>query len=76
MVKIQVTGPRTLLSLLAPDRLAVRLDLSGIGAGQASFRINPSMFDVPRQTTVTGISPSEVLLDIDRVQQREVPIHR
>src|SRR5690349_23807567 len=29
--KIQVTGPRTLLSLLDPDRLMVRLDLSGIG---------------------------------------------
>lgn len=73
--KIQVTGPRTLLSLLDPDRLTVKLDLSGIGPGQASFKINPGMFNVPRQTTVTSASPSEVLLDVDRVVQRDVPVH-
>ena len=74
-VKIQVNGPRTLLSLLDPERLSVRLDLSGLGPGQASYKINPSMFNVPRQTTVTNVSPSEVILDVDRVVQRDIPIH-
>jgi YbbR domain-containing protein len=74
-VKIQVNGPRTLLSLLDPERLTVRLDLSGLGPGQASYKINPSMFNVPRQTTVTNVSPSEVILDVDRVVQRDIPIH-
>jgi YbbR domain-containing protein len=74
-VKIQVNGPRTLLSLLDPERLTVRLDLSGLGPGQASYKINPTMFNVPRQTTVTSVSPSEVILDVDRVVQRDVPVH-
>src|SRR3984893_4094333 len=74
-VKIQVNGPRTLLSLLDPERLRVRLDLSGLGPGQASYKINPSMFNVPRQTTVTNVSPSEVILDVDRVVQRDIPVH-
>ena len=74
-VKIQVNGPRTLLSLLDPERLSVRLDLSGLGPGQASYKINPSMFNVPRQTTVTNVSPSEVILDVDRVVQRDIPVH-
>jgi YbbR domain-containing protein len=74
-VKIQVNGPRTLLSLLDPERLTVRLDLSGLGPGQASFKINPTMFQVPRQTSVTTVSPSEVILDVDRVVQRDIPIH-
>src|SRR5580704_6257741 len=74
-VKIQVSGPRTLLSLLDPERLTVRLDLSGIGPGQASYKINPTMFNIPRQTSVTSVSPPEVLLDIDRVVQRAVPVH-
>jgi YbbR domain-containing protein len=74
-VKIQVTGPRTLLSLLDPGRLAVRLDLSGIGPGQASYKVNPSMFNIPHQTTVTNVSPSEVILDVDRVVQRDIPVH-
>jgi YbbR domain-containing protein len=73
--KIQVTGPRTLLSLLDPEQLEVKLDLSGIGPGEASFKINPTMFNVPRSTTVTSVSPAEVVLDVDRVVQRDLPIH-
>ncbi|HYA34786.1 MAG TPA: CdaR family protein [Candidatus Binataceae bacterium] len=73
-VRIQVTGPRTLLSLLDPERLSVPLDLSGIGPGQAAFKINPTMFNVPRQTTVTGVAPAEVIFEIDRIVRRDVPV--
>ncbi len=73
-VKVQINGTRTLLSLLNPERLTVRLDLSGIGPGQASYKINPTMFNVPRGTTVTSVSPSEVILDVDRVVQRDIPV--
>ncbi len=73
-VKIQVMGPRTLLSLLDPERLTVKLDLASIGPGQASFKITPAMFDVPRQTTVTSVSPSDVMLDVDRIVRRDVPV--
>src|SRR5271166_2551721 len=74
-VKVQISGTRTLLSLLNPERLTVRLDLSGLGPGQASYKINPTMFVVPRGTTVTSVSPSEVILDVDRVVQRDIPVH-
>jgi YbbR domain-containing protein len=73
--KLQINGTRTLLSLLNPERLTVRLDLTGLGPGQASYKINPSMFVVPRGTTVTSVSPSEVILDVDRVVQRDIPVH-
>ncbi len=74
-VNVQVMGPRTLLSLLDPEHLVVKLDLSSIGAGQASFKITPSMFDVPRQVSVTGVSPSQVILDVDKIIRRDVPVH-
>jgi len=74
-VKVQINGTRTLLSLLNPERLTVRIDLSGIGPGQASYKINPTMFVVPRGTTVSSVSPSEVILDVDRVVQRDIPVH-
>src|SRR5690348_14221230 len=73
-VQLEVRGPRTLLSLLDPDRLVLRLDLSGITLGQAVFKIGPEMFNVPRQTDVTRVSPSQILLDIDRITDRQVPI--
>lgn len=74
-VEIEVRGPRTLLSLLDPDRLTLRLDLAGVGVGQAVFKIGPEMFNVPRQTDVTRISPSQIVLDIDRITERQVPVH-
>ncbi len=74
-VQIEVRGPRTLLSLLDPDRMVLRLDLSGVTLGQAVFKIGPEMFNVPRQTDVTRISPSQIVLEIDRIIDHQVPIH-
>ena len=30
---------------------------------------------MPRGTTVTSVSPSEVILDVDHVVQRDIPVH-
>jgi YbbR domain-containing protein len=74
-VKIEVAGPRTLLSLLDPERLTLKLDLTGVPTGRSDFKINSAMFNVPRQTSVTRITPAEVQLDIDRVVSRQIPVH-
>ena len=75
IVKIEVSGPHGLLSLIEPNRLAVSLPLSRVAIGQASFKIGPDSFNVPRQTTVTSIWPSQIVLDIDRLATREAPVH-
>ena len=74
-VKIEIAGPRTILSLINPERLTLKLDLSGVAFGQSEFKIFPAMFNTPRGTTVTGISPDQLALDIDNVVSREVPVH-
>ncbi|HLX05785.1 MAG TPA: CdaR family protein [Candidatus Binatus sp.] len=74
-VKIEVTGPRTLLSLLDPERLTLKIDMRSLAAGQSEFKIYPSMFNVGRNTTVTSISPDSLSLDIDRLVTRDVPVH-
>jgi YbbR domain-containing protein len=73
-VTLSVSGPRTLLSLLDSSRLAVRLDLRGISPGQAEFKITPDMFNVPRQTTIDRIAPSQITLDVDQIASRELPV--
>ena len=73
-VKVEVSGPRTLLSLIDPTRLALRLDLLGVTVGQASLRVNPEAFNVPRQTTVVGVSPSQIVLEIDQIRTRDLPV--
>jgi len=75
LVTIQVSGPRTLLSLIDPNRIPLRLDLSGVGVGQASFKISADAFAVPRQTSVQSILPSQIVLDIDHIVTRNVPVH-
>src|SRR5258708_27074073 len=74
-VKIEITGPRTILSLVNPERLTLKLDLSGVAFGQSEFKVFPAMFNTPRGTTVTGISPDQLALDIDNMVSREVPVH-
>ena len=74
-VKIEVTGPRTLLSLLDPERLALKIDLRSVAAGQSEYKIYPAMFNVGRNTAVTSISPDQLSLDIDRLITRDVPVH-
>jgi YbbR-like protein len=74
-VKIEVAGPRTLLSLLEPERLRLKLELAGAAPGRSDYRIFPGMFNVPRGTTVTQIMPSDITLDLDRIVTRDVPVH-
>jgi YbbR domain-containing protein len=73
-VDVQLSGPGTLLSLLDPGRLALRLDLAGVSPGQIDFKIDPTMFAVPRQVAVDRISPATITLDVDRMLQRELPV--
>jgi hypothetical protein len=73
-VQIQIEGPRMLLSLIDADRLMLRLKLGGIGPGEMVLKLSPEMFHVPRQTTITQISPSHIILDIDRITDRRVPV--
>lgn len=74
-VNIQLSGPKTLLSLVEPSRLTLKLDLSGVGVGQASFKIGLDSFNVPRGTAVTSISPSQIVLDLDKIVVRYLPVH-
>src|SRR5579871_2795656 len=73
-VSLSISGPRTLLSLLDPGRLTVRMDLRGLTPGQAELKITPEMFRIPRQTTIDRIVPSQITLDVDQIMTRELPV--
>lgn len=73
-VNVSISGPRTLLSLLDPSRLAVPIDLRGITPGQNEFKITPDLFRIPRQTTIDRILPSQITLDVDQIATRELPV--
>jgi YbbR domain-containing protein len=73
-IEITVAGTPAMLTLLDENRLALKLNLTGVGPGQASFRLTPEMFNEYRRTNVTRIMPSQIVLDIDRIVTVEVPV--
>src|SRR5579875_574296 len=73
-IKLTMAGTPTMLSLLDPDRLTLRLNLIGVGPGQASFRLTPEMFAEYRGISVTRIVPSQIVLDIDRIVSADAPV--
>lgn len=71
---LRVTGPRTLLSRIDRDRLAMALDLSGVRPGPAVFRLRPEVLDLPRGVNVVRLTPSEITLELARVVRKTVPV--
>ncbi|GIW39711.1 MAG: hypothetical protein KatS3mg076_0288 [Candidatus Binatia bacterium] len=73
-VDVRVSGPRTILGTIERDRLAVSLDLRGVRAGPAVFRIGPESLDLPRGVRVTLINPSRIDLELERLERKLVPV--
>jgi YbbR domain-containing protein len=71
-VDLRLRGPRTLLDGLKSKK--VRLDLSAVRPGVASFRISASLLSLPRGVTATRISPAQINLEIARLITRTVPV--
>ena len=74
-VKLEVAGTRNLLSLLDPERLTVKLDLTGVPLGHSDFKIGPAQFNVPPNTVVTRVTPDEAQIEVDRMISRDLPVH-
>lgn len=70
-VDITVGGPTSLVE--SPNRpIAAYIDLAGVAPGK-SQRI-PVRVDLPRGVSLTGVNPSEVVIDIEALISRELPV--
>ena len=74
-IDLRISGPRTLLSRVSPSALAVVLDLNGVRPGPAVFRVQTDALDLPRGVTVVRVAPSEISLELARIERRVVPVH-
>ncbi|MGE0821089.1 MAG: YbbR-like domain-containing protein [Candidatus Binatia bacterium] len=71
-VDLRLRGPSSLLS--QQNSKKIRLDLSEVRPGVASFRINADMLNLPRGVRLVRISPAHLNLNIARVVKRKVPV--
>lgn len=74
-IDLVVSGPRTLLNRIDPERISITLDLHGVRPGPAVFRILGETLDLPRGVTVVRMTPSEVTLEFAAVMRKRVPVH-
>jgi YbbR domain-containing protein len=73
-VDLRVSGPRTLLSRIDREKLSMILDLEGVRAGPAVFRVVTDALNLPRGVRVVRLTPAEVTLELARVVRRKVPV--
>ena len=63
-VHVQVRGPEGQLRMLEPEEVAVAVDLSGLAAGNHSFRLEAANVELPPGVEVVRIIPDEVRLEL------------
>jgi YbbR domain-containing protein len=73
-IDLRVSGPRTLLGRIDRGRLSLTLDLDGVSAGPAVFRVGAESLNLPRGVRVVRINPAVVTLDLERVARKTVPV--
>lgn len=73
-VDVRLRGPRTILGTIDERRERVIIDLANVGTGTTSFKIDPEMLNLPRGVTVTRLTPVQVMVDIERIVERVLPV--
>ncbi len=74
-VELKVSGPRTLLSRIEKEGLAIDIDLSGVRAGVTTFRLRADRLGLPRGVTPVRMTPSELTLEFAKVESKQVPVN-
>jgi len=73
-VELRVVGPPTLLSRIDPASLGVTIDLTRVRAGVTTFRLRSDRVDLPRGVTAIRMTPSELTLELAKVQSKRLPV--
>ena len=73
-VDVRVRGSFTPLRQLEPAKLEAVVDLEDATPGEKRYRLEPGDINVPRDVEVLAISPSEIRLTLDSVDEKILPI--
>ncbi|MFO7982789.1 MAG: CdaR family protein [Desulfuromonadales bacterium] len=73
-IDVRISGPRTLLVNLDEKRISIPLDLEGLSAGTTTFRRLEERLNLPTGLKVTRVSPSHVEVQLDRIQEKSLPV--
>ena len=71
---VRMRGPRSQLSSATSENMLFTIDLSNLGEGISRFEITTDQIIPPRDVQVTGISPAEIEIDIDKLSDKNVKV--
>jgi hypothetical protein len=73
-VDVRFTGPRRVVSRLSHLGITIPLDLTGAAEGETTFELFTSDIKVPERVTVTRVSPSNILIVLEKIEHRVIPV--
>jgi YbbR domain-containing protein len=73
-VDVRIRGSFTALRQMEPAKLEAVIDLLGASPGEKRYPLAPEDINVPRGVEVIAISPPEVRLSLDAVEEKTLPI--
>ena len=68
---VQLQGPRSVEQLLAPDDVIVSADLTGLGPGEHTVKLQ---WKTARQAAVVAISPSQITVELETQESQLKPV--
>lgn len=74
-VQVRLAGPQTFLASLSPDQVRVSVDVSGATPDEPQhLRLTPATVSMPRGLDVVRVSPPEIIVRVERIARRRVPV--
>lgn len=73
-INIRLRGPRSQISTITNTNTALTIDLSNFVNGFFKVEIQDDFLKLPREIQVTGVSPAEIDVEIDKVIEKEVVV--
>ena len=73
-IEVTVSGPRSLILEMAERSVTRQVDLAAASPGTMVIENDPKHIPVPRGITVQRVQPSSIILSLDKLVQKQLPV--
>lgn len=73
-IEVSLTGPRSVISALQLQSIVRQIDLAKASPGTMVFANDNDHIEVPSSLKVQRVQPSSIILSLDKLVQKQVPI--
>jgi len=71
---VRMRGPRSQISSATSEKMLFTIDLSNLGEGVSRFDVTTDQIIPPRDVQVTGVSPAELEVYIDKLSDKNIKV--